>query len=221
MTVEDTERIEEERKNFESARDFQRMANEEHYKERAEIENQTDQQFNLSNDSPPLAGMDERSNLNQTKSVQTVSKQNQTKVQSHKSLSNLVQTVSLQTALLNQKQTEDSGDENLIGVDTNVQSEDATKGTPSVNQEGNKEKEKVPLNASLGAVSTTQLDQTAEVVQSVLNKQDVLDIANSSQVKRKRPISLMNTLQGYTSPGGGDDMDHPRTCDLAHHVRSG
>ncbi len=84
MSVEDAERIEEERKNLEIAKDFQRIANEEHYKEKAEIENQTGRQSNLSNDSPPLAGKDERSNLNQTQTIQTVSQENQTKAQKDK-----------------------------------------------------------------------------------------------------------------------------------------
>ena len=77
MSVEDAERIEAERKNLESARDFQRIANDEYLKEQAGIENQTGEQLNLSFVSPPLAGADEQSNLNQT---QTVSNQNQTKV---------------------------------------------------------------------------------------------------------------------------------------------
>jgi hypothetical protein len=41
VSAEDLENIEAEKKNLESARDFQRIANEEHYKEKAEIENQT------------------------------------------------------------------------------------------------------------------------------------------------------------------------------------
>jgi hypothetical protein len=66
VSVEEAERIEAERKNLESAKDFQRIANLEHYKEKAEIENQTGVQPNLPIDSLPLAGSDERSNLNQT-----------------------------------------------------------------------------------------------------------------------------------------------------------
>lgn len=84
MSVEDAERIEAERKNLESARDFQRIANDEYLREKAKIENQTGEQLNylinLSFVSPPLAGADERSNLNQTQLDQTVSNQNQAKV---------------------------------------------------------------------------------------------------------------------------------------------
>ena len=94
---------------------------------------------------------------------------------------------------------------------------DATKGIPLVNQEDNKGKEEAPLNTSLGEVSDKRSDRTAEGVQSVLNRQDVLDIAITNQVKKKMPLSLINTpvtgcedghddlsdmLQGYTSPGG-------------------
>jgi hypothetical protein len=91
-----------------------------------------------------------------------------------------------------------------------VQAEDAKEGTPSATQA------EAPPNTLSRAVISTRLDRTAEVAQSVLNRQDVLDIANGNQVKRKRPLSSMNvpgpgweddhddladTLQGYTSPG--------------------
>ncbi len=58
------DKIEEERKNLESAKA-------EIESKRAEIENQTGKQPNLSIDSLPLAGTDGVSNLNQTKSDQT------------------------------------------------------------------------------------------------------------------------------------------------------
>ena len=66
VSVEETAKVEAERKNLESARDFQRIANDEYLMEKAEIENQTGEQLNLSFVSPPFAGADERSNLNQT-----------------------------------------------------------------------------------------------------------------------------------------------------------
>jgi hypothetical protein len=77
VSAEDLEKIEAEKMNLESARDFQRIGNEEHYKELAdaEIENQTGEHDNLPIDSPPMAGSDERSNLNQTQQVQSESNQ--------------------------------------------------------------------------------------------------------------------------------------------------
>jgi hypothetical protein len=68
ISAEDLENNEAEERNLKSARDFQRIANEEHYKElaEAEIENQTGEHNNFPIDSPPMAGSDERSNLSQT-----------------------------------------------------------------------------------------------------------------------------------------------------------
>ena len=70
VSVEESERIEAERKNLESARDFQRIANEEHYREKAtlaEIENQTGKIDDLSTIPPSLSGQDaiKQSNKNQ------------------------------------------------------------------------------------------------------------------------------------------------------------
>ncbi len=177
MSAEDLERIEAKKKNLESARDFQRIANEEYHKEKAEIENQTGEQINLSIVSPSLAGADERSNLSQTQPDQSVSNQNQNKV-----LSDIRQqcikpnsTISLQIALLNQ------GSSNRRVI------------------------KHAPLNTSLGEVSDKRSDRTAEGVQSVLNRQDVLDIAITNQVKKKKPLSLMNTpVTGWED--GHDDL---------------
>ncbi len=75
MSDKGLEKIEEERRNLECAKEFQRIENMEHYKEkaeierrRAEIENQTGELPNLLIDSLPLASTDDVSNLNQTTS---------------------------------------------------------------------------------------------------------------------------------------------------------
>jgi hypothetical protein len=81
VSLEEAEKIEAERSNLESARDFQRIANLEHYEEKAAIEskkaeseNQTGLQLNSSIDPLLLAGTDECLNLikpYQTLSIQT------------------------------------------------------------------------------------------------------------------------------------------------------
>jgi hypothetical protein len=98
---------------------------------------------------------------------------------------------------------------------------DAAEGIPLVNQERQQEsskgKEEGPLSTSVVEMSNKRSDRIAEGVQSVLSRQDVLDIATTNQVKKKRPLSLVNApvtgwedghedlsdmLQEYTSPGG-------------------
>ncbi len=105
VAVEESEKIEAERKNLESARGFQLIANLEHYKEKAKIEslraeneNQTGLQHNLSIDSLPPAGIDESLNLNQTLSNLMESKQ---------SVEDPIQTLALPMALEIQAQDEE------------------------------------------------------------------------------------------------------------------
>ncbi len=94
VSVEESERIEAERKNLESARDFQRIANEEHYKEKAtlaEIENQTGKIDDLSITSPLSQARPQSNNQPKIKpSLSDILGGNQTSNKSH--LSSLYQT---------------------------------------------------------------------------------------------------------------------------------
>ncbi len=181
VSAEGMEKIEAERKNLESARDFQRTANEEYLKEKAalEIENQTGEQVNLSIVSPPLAGADERSNSFPLGNPQLGSNLSQTKVLSDQIASN-------------QTQTKVLSDQIVIGVETLMPSLNATKRTPSTKPNHNKGKEEALPDTSSKEVTNERSDQTTEGMQSVLNKQDVLNIAKSNQVNKKRPLSLLN-----------------------------
>ncbi len=185
------------RRNLECAKDFQLIANLEHYKEkaeieskRAEIENQTGLQLNLSTDSLPLAGTDDSSNPNQT----TLSQE------SNLSEENPTQTLTLSMAPLSQTQNEEIGSMSVEGANDPLTPLDATQMIPLVNSKNNDGKVQVP-----------------EVGQSILNRQDVLNIAKNNPVKRNRPLKLMNAqvegwetghedlseiLQGYRRPGG-------------------
>jgi hypothetical protein len=180
-------KIEEERKNLECAKNFQRIANMEHLAEkaeieskRAEIENQTGKQPNLSivsMHSLPLAGTIGVSNLDQTTSDLGVSNLNQTT--SDLGVSNLNQTKSDQSEI-------------------NLRDESANQ-TPTL---------------SVAIIPSVMPTEAPERGQSTLNRQDVLDIAKNSQVKRNRPVNVVKSqwedghdelsdmLQGYTSPGG-------------------
>jgi hypothetical protein len=162
------EKIEEERRNLECARDFQRIANMEHYKEKAEIEskrakieNQTGLQPNLSIDSLPLASMDDGSNPNQTTLDQP---------ESNLSEGDPTQTLTLSLVLLSQPQNEEIESRSVEG---------ANEPLPPLKSENNDGRVQVP-----------------ERGQSILNRQDVLDIAKNNQVKKKRPRSLMNAHVG-------------------------
>jgi hypothetical protein len=102
-------------------------------------------------------------------------------------------------SLLSQTQNEEIESTSVEGANAPLPPLDATQTTPLVNSENNDGKVQVP-----------------EGGQSILNRQDVLDIAKNNQVKKKRSLSLMNAhvggwedghedlseiLQGYTSPG--------------------
>jgi hypothetical protein len=179
------------------AKNFQHIANLEYYEEKAQIdclraenENQTGLQPNLPIISLPLTGMDEVPNQDQTPSDKTLSEQSD---------ENPNQTLAPSMALPNQTLAPSIAPPNQT-LAHSMALPNQTSAHSIGKQDAGNGKEEAPVEA-----------------QSVLNKQDVLDIAQNNQVKKKRPLSLTNArvagwedghddleevLNGHTSLGG-------------------